>query len=186
MMVALLVYAYCVGIRSSRKIEQACQENVAFRVITGGKVPDHTTIARFRQSFEGELSELFTEVLWLCGKAGLVRVGTVVVQDQNDVRQLHPMLEKVEEELAGVGIEKRPKVAMADAGYFSEENLKKGANLELVVAPRSEGRLAQLAKEVPPPRGRIPKGVSQKDLMERKLLTKRGRGLYKLRKLVEP
>ena len=79
MMVALLLYAYCTGIRSSRKIEQACQENVAFKVITGDKVPDHTTISRFRQEFQEELAGLFTEVLWLCGRAGLVKVGTVVV-----------------------------------------------------------------------------------------------------------
>ena len=65
-MVALLLYAYCTGIRSSRKIEQACQENVAFKVITGGQVPDHTTISRFRQRFQEELAGLFTEVLWLC------------------------------------------------------------------------------------------------------------------------
>jgi len=78
MMVALLLYAYCTGIPSSRKIEGACQENVAFKVITGDKVPDHTTISRFRQKFQEELSGLFTEVLWLCGRAGLVKVGAVV------------------------------------------------------------------------------------------------------------
>jgi len=48
-------------------------------VITGNKVPDHTTISRFRRRFQEELAGLFTEVLWLCGRAGLVRVGTVVV-----------------------------------------------------------------------------------------------------------
>jgi len=78
-MVALLLYAYCTGVRSSRKIEQSCQENVAFKVITGGRVPDHTTISRFRQKFQEELAGLFTEVLWLCGRAGLVKVGTVAV-----------------------------------------------------------------------------------------------------------
>ena len=79
MLVALLLYAYCTGVRSSRKIEQACQENVAFKVITGGRVPDHTTISRFRQKFQEELAGLFAEVLWLCGRAWLVKVGTVVV-----------------------------------------------------------------------------------------------------------
>ena len=54
-------------------------QNVAFKVITGDKVPDHTTISRFRQRFQEELAGLFTEVLWLCGRAGLVRVGAVVV-----------------------------------------------------------------------------------------------------------
>jgi len=46
---------------------------VAFKVITGGRIPDHTTTSRFRQSFQEELSGLFTEVLWLYGRAGLVR-----------------------------------------------------------------------------------------------------------------
>ena len=55
-MVALLFYAYCTGVRSSRKIEQACQENVAFKVITGGRVPDHTTISRFRRTREPKQS----------------------------------------------------------------------------------------------------------------------------------
>lgn len=79
MMVALLLYAYCLGIRSSRQIERSCQENVAFKAITGGQVPDHTTVARFRKEFEEELAALFTEVLWLCGRAGLGKVGKVVV-----------------------------------------------------------------------------------------------------------
>jgi len=74
MMVALLLYAYCTGIRSSRKIEGACQENVAFKVIAGGQVPDHTTISQFRQKFREELSGLLAEVLWPCGRAGLAKV----------------------------------------------------------------------------------------------------------------
>jgi len=310
MMVALLLYAYCTGIRSSRKIEQACQENVAFKVITGGQVPDHTTISRFRQKFQEELSGLFAEVLWLCGRVGLVKVGAVVVdgtkmagnaslsanrtyqylkgevermlneaeaadaaeeaqlgeelpeelvdrkkrlarlkrakeelerlaaeeaaekerelqggegersgrerrgrkpkppdpqpdpgakvnltdpesrimkthngyvqgynaqlvvtedqiivaaevtQDQNDVRQLHPLLNRAREELEGAGIGRRPKVAVADAGYFSEENIK-GADPggpELVIAPTSDRRLARKLAEEGPPLRRPPGG----------------------------
>ena len=303
---------------------------MAFKVITGGRVPDHTTISRFRQRFQGELAGLFTEVLWLCGRAGLVRVGTVVVdgtkmagnaslsanrtyqhlkeevermlreaeaadaaeearvgeevpeelvdrnkrlerlkrakgelerlaaeerdargegegrsgrkgrgrkppdpqpdpgakvnltdpesrimkarqgyvqgynaqlvvtkdqiivaaevtQDQNDVGQLHPMLKRAEEELEGAGIGKRPKVVVADAGYFSEGNIK-GADPdgpELLVAPASDWRLVQKLVKEGPPRGRIPRGLSARELMERKLLTKRGRALYGLRKVVE-
>ena len=285
---------------------------MAFRVITGGRVPDHTTISRFRQEFQEELAGLFTEVLWLCGRAGLVKVGTVVVdgtkmadnaslsanrtyhhleeevkrmlkeaeaadaaeeaqvgeevpeelvdrnkrlarlkrakeelermaaeeaaererelrarreeeggsakrkwgrkpkppdprpepeakvnltdpesrimkarqgyvqgynaqlvvtkdqiivavevtQDQNDVRQLYPMLKRAREELEGAGIEKRPKVVVADAGYFSEENIE-GADPdgpELLVAPASDWRLVQKLVKEGPPRGRIPRG----------------------------
>src|SRR3954465_522680 len=77
MMVALLLYGYAIGERSSRRIERRCLEDVATRVICANRVPDHTTIARFRQRHEDVLAELFGEVLWLCAEAGLVRVGVV-------------------------------------------------------------------------------------------------------------
>ncbi len=79
MMVALLVYAYSLGVRSSREIERACEDRVSFRVITANQRPDHTTIARFRQEFTEEIEKLFTAVLRLCVRAGLVKVGVVVL-----------------------------------------------------------------------------------------------------------
>src|SRR5215216_2611232 len=79
MMVALLLYAYAVGERSSRRIERRCVEDVATRVICANQRPDHTTIARFRQRHEAALGGLFGEVLALCAQAGLVRVGVIAV-----------------------------------------------------------------------------------------------------------
>lgn len=79
MMVCLLLYAYCLGERSSRRIEQLCQEDVGFRVVSANQMPDHTTIARFRQRHEKELAGLFVEVLKLCREAGLLRVGRVAL-----------------------------------------------------------------------------------------------------------
>jgi hypothetical protein len=79
MMVALVLYAYAVGERSSRQIERRCVEDVAFRVIAANRAPDHTTISRFRQRHAERLAELFVQVLALCAKAGMVRVGTVAV-----------------------------------------------------------------------------------------------------------
>ena len=79
MMVALIVYAYAIGERSSRRIERRCREDVAFRVITANQAPDHATIARFRVRHERALGELFGQVLGLCADAGLVRVGVVAV-----------------------------------------------------------------------------------------------------------
>ena len=73
MMVTLLLYAYAVGERSSRQIERRCREDVAFRVITANAVPDHATIARFRERHEQALGELFVEVLRLCAEAGQAR-----------------------------------------------------------------------------------------------------------------
>jgi transposase len=79
MMVALLIYAYAIGERSSRRIERRCREDVAVRVVTANQAPDHTTIARFRQRHERPLGELFGDVLELCAEAGLVRVEVIAV-----------------------------------------------------------------------------------------------------------
>src|SRR5688572_173264 len=79
MMVALLLYAYAVGRRSSRVIERACVDDVAFRVIAANQRPDHCTIARFRQRHEAALAGLFGDVLALCADAGLVGVSVLAV-----------------------------------------------------------------------------------------------------------
>ncbi|MEA2156697.1 MAG: hypothetical protein QOE11_2837 [Solirubrobacteraceae bacterium] len=79
MMTALFLYAYAVGECSTRAIERRCVEDVAFRVITANRAPDHTTIARFRVRHEQALAGLFCDVLVLCARAGLVNVGTVAV-----------------------------------------------------------------------------------------------------------
>ena len=79
MMVALLLYCYAVGVRSSRAIERRCVEDVACRVITANRQPDHATIARFRVRHEAALSGLFFSLLGLCRQAGMVTVGTVAV-----------------------------------------------------------------------------------------------------------
>jgi Transposase domain (DUF772) len=79
MMVALLLYAYAIGERSSRRIERRCHDDVAVRVITANQAPDHTTIARFRQRHERALGELFGDVLELCAEAGLMHVEVIAV-----------------------------------------------------------------------------------------------------------
>jgi transposase len=79
MMVALLVYAYARGQRSSRVIERGCFEDIAFRVICANRQPDHTTIARFRQRHERALAALFGQVLGLCAQAGLADVAVLAV-----------------------------------------------------------------------------------------------------------
>lgn len=79
MMVALLLYAYAVGERSSRGIERRCREDVAFRVLSANQIPDHATIARFRARHERALAGTFTQVLALCAQAGLVSVGVVAL-----------------------------------------------------------------------------------------------------------
>ena len=79
MMVALLIYAYCRGVFSSRKIMQACEERLTFRVITGEDIPNFRTISDFRKLHLKELAELFIQVLQLCQKAGLVKLGHIAL-----------------------------------------------------------------------------------------------------------
>ena len=79
MLVALLLYAYARGNRSSRRIERACWEDVAYKVITSMRTPDHSTIAEFRRRHELDIAELFDDVLGLCREAGLVSVGVIAI-----------------------------------------------------------------------------------------------------------
>ncbi len=79
MMVALLLYAYSRGVYSSRRIAQACEERLDFMAVTGLQKPDFRTISDFRKRHLGALSGLFAQVLGLCRKAGLVKLGHVAL-----------------------------------------------------------------------------------------------------------
>ena len=79
MMVALLLYAYATGRRSSRVVERACVDDVAARVVAANQRPDHCTIARFRRRPKAVMAALFREVLELCAEAGLVGVAVLAV-----------------------------------------------------------------------------------------------------------
>ncbi|MFH1141372.1 MAG: IS1182 family transposase [Chloroflexota bacterium] len=347
MMVAVLLYAYCRGIRSSRKIARALEEDVGFRVVAANQQPDFRTMCRFRAEHEGDLARLFVQVLRLCRKAGLVKVGVVALDgakvaanaaldanrsykaieeevrqmlaeakkvdaeedalfgperrgdelpeglgrrverlkclqeakarlereaaeaakagqehlaqrqveevtsgkkkrgrkpkvvesapaeeakanttdpdsrimktrqgyvqgynvqaivsgdqiivavgmthEANDVQQLKPMLDIMEHSLEAAGIADRPKTVLADAGYWSEANVtscSEPEGPELLIATTKDWKQRKALREQGCPRGRIPHGLSSKERMERKLLTKRGRALYKMRGiLVEP
>ena len=349
MMVALLLYAYCTGQRSSRKIERLCETDVAFRVITGNRKPDHATIARFRRNNLKELEELFVQILRLCAEAGLVKVGVVaidgtkiaanaalaanrtheglvkelekeaakmlaeaestdaeedrqhgskrgdempeelrtqksrlarlreckerlereaaeraaeqqrkideraakeaeagqklrgrkpkepdpepppkakanvtdpesrimktrqgyvqgmnaqaattkdqiivaaeVTQEANDKRQMVPMVEKTAENLAAAGVEEKVGTALTDAGYYGEEAVKEttATGVDVLCATTKDWKQRKALRDAPPPRGRIPDNLTPMERMDRKLLTKRGRALYRLRsQTVEP
>src|SRR6266853_5351177 len=79
MMVKLLVYGYCTGRVSSRKMEKATYEDVAFRVLACNQHPDHDSIAEFRKQHLEELAKLFAQVLRMCEQAGLVKLGHVAI-----------------------------------------------------------------------------------------------------------
>ena len=79
MMVRILLYGYAVGVRSSRNIEKATYEDVAFRYLSADQHPDHDSIAEFRKVHVEMLSRLFFQALQLCQKAGLVKLGQVAL-----------------------------------------------------------------------------------------------------------
>ncbi|HEV3294033.1 MAG TPA: transposase [Streptosporangiaceae bacterium] len=82
MLAALLIYAYLQAERSSRKIEDRCQTDAAFRIVTGNRVPDHSTICRFRSAAAeegGPLEDLFVQVLFVLAAAGLGRLDVICV-----------------------------------------------------------------------------------------------------------
>jgi transposase len=79
MMVAVALHAYARGVRSSRAIERACEEDVAFRVLAANQKPDHATLARFIERHEDALAGPFGRVLSLCARAGLVQSGVVAI-----------------------------------------------------------------------------------------------------------
>jgi transposase len=79
MLLSLLIYAYCQGVRSSRQIERRCATDVVFRVLCAQDPPDHATIARFRAEHEDTFTALFTQVLLVAAESGLARLGTVAI-----------------------------------------------------------------------------------------------------------
>src|SRR5215210_996759 len=115
MMVALLLYGYAIGERSSRRLERRCVEDVATRVICANQAPDHTTIARFRQRHERGLAGLFGEVLALCADAGLVRVGVIAVDGTKVAANAAPQATRDYEQIA------REILAEADAVDAEED-----------------------------------------------------------------
>src|SRR6266480_7563496 len=79
LMIKLLIYGYCTGRMSSRKLEQATYDDVAFRVLSCNQQPDHDSIAAFRKRHLKEMGRLFVQVLQLCERAGLVKLGHVAI-----------------------------------------------------------------------------------------------------------
>jgi transposase len=154
MMVALLVYAYCVGERSSRWIERRLVEDVAFRVVAANQQPDHATIARFRANHQEAIAGLFGQVLALCARAGLLRTGLVAVDGTklaaNASRQANRTAEQLGRELAeGILAEAEATDAAEDAdevtaghhtaGTGGEDEDEKGE-----LSRRGAGRRARL------------------------------------------
>jgi len=151
MMVGLLLYGYCLGVRSSRRIERATYEDVAFRVLAGGNHPDHTRISEFRRQHQGALKGLFLQVLLLCSKAGLVKLGQVAIDGtkmqanaSKHKAMSHHRMVRLEARLVGEIEELLKKAEQAD----SEEDARFGVGEKEHDLPeelrRREDRLARL------------------------------------------
>jgi transposase len=120
LMVALILYAFATKVRSSRAIECHCRQDVAYRVITGNLVPDHATIARFIRRHERALAELFSEVLKLCDRAGLVRPGVVSIDGTRIAGNASPEVNHGFEQIARVIVAEVKAIDEAEDEEFGE------------------------------------------------------------------
>src|SRR4051794_20996981 len=177
MMVALLLYAYAIGERSSRRIERRCVEDVATRVICANLAPDHTTIARFRQRHETALAGVFGAVLALCAEAGLVRVGVVAIDGTKVHANASQHATRDYEQIAREILEQAAEIDAVEDEQFGE---RRGDELPPALATR-EGRQRWLrdarrrlderrAEEARPvPRSRAKRLVEAKRRLEEEL-----------------
>jgi transposase len=136
MMVALLLYGYCQGERSSRVIERRCVRDVGYRVIGGGLRPDHATIARFRARHEKALGGLFSQVLRLLAAEGMVSLGTISLDGTklagNAAQKANKALPQIEKLLA--------EAAAADAAEDARYGDAPGEPTPRTLARRAERR----------------------------------------------
>jgi transposase len=179
MMVAVLLYAYARGIRSSRLIERACEEDVAFRVLAAQQRPDHATIARFVERHQEAVAELFGEVLVLCARSGLVTVGVIAV----DGTKLHANACRDEnldyEQIAREVLEEARAVDAAEDELYGEargdelpEQLRTGEGRRAWLREAKRQLEAQRQKEARPvPRSRPKRLKEAKRRLEEELFT---------------
>jgi transposase len=115
MLVTVLVWAYAHGVTSSREIERLCGTDVAFRVICAGNLPDHVTFARFRGDFPEAVAAFFTEVLVLCARLGMGKLGTVALDGMKIAASASKAANRTEGKLAELAAETVAAHAAADA-----------------------------------------------------------------------
>ncbi len=145
MMVALLLYCYAIGERSSRAIERRCQLDVAVRAITANQRPDHATIARFRKRHQDALSGLFAQVLGLCAKSGLVWLGVIALDGTKIKANASGLANRTHEQIAKELLREAEEIDEQEDRLFGEA---RGDELpeELADARSRKARL-QAAKE---------------------------------------
>jgi transposase len=144
MLATVLVWAYAHGITSSRRIEELCRTDVAFRLICAGNLPDHVTFARFRSDFPDATAAFFTEVLILCARLGMGRLGTVALDGMKIAANASKAANRTEEGLRKLAEEAVAAHAAADAAEDAlfGEGLRGDEVPEAAWSPRSRaGRI---------------------------------------------
>jgi len=168
MMVALLLYAYARGIRSSRVIERCCEEDVAFRVLAAQQRPDHATIARFIERHQDAIAGLFGEVLTLCAKQGLARIGVIAVDGTKIPANASRDANRDYEQLAREILEEAKAVDAAEDELYGDargdelpEHLRTGEGRRAWLREAKRRLEEQRAKEARPISGDRPKRLKE-------------------------
>jgi transposase len=142
-LLAVLLYGYAIGVRSSRQLQRRCIEDLAFRVLAGNQAPDHVTIARFRVRHQQALAGFLVQSLRLCAAAGLVRLGVVALDGTkvaaNAASTASHTLDKLEREVAEI----LRQAAEADEREDLEHGNARGDELPEALASKAD-RLARL------------------------------------------
>src|SRR6266508_3063044 len=143
LLLAVLLYGYCLGVRSSRQLERRCTEDLAFRILAANHIPDHVTIAWFRARHETALAGILVALLKLCAAAGLVRLGLVALDGTkvaaNAANRANRTLAKLQDEVAQMLRE----AAETDQAEDRQHGPTRGDELPAELASPS-GRLARL------------------------------------------
>lgn len=147
MMLTLLLYAYCVGLRSSRRIAAACRSDLAFKAICVDVVPAHDAIGRFRADHEAAITDVFVDVLILCAQAGLASLGTIAIDgtkigsdaalDQNrSLASIRAEVERIMAEAADADEHDPPQPPLS--GELPDELARRGTRLERLRAAAAQ------------------------------------------------
>jgi hypothetical protein len=151
MMLKLVIYAYSIGVTSSREIERRCQVDVAFRWLSANTAPDYRSVSRFRRRHLEALDDLFAQVLVLCANAGLIKLGRIALDGTKldasaskhtamSYGRLVTRIPEVEAEVARLLAEAEAVDAAEDAEFGAD---RRGDELPAELATR-EGRLAKM------------------------------------------
>jgi transposase len=145
MMVSVLLYAYCTGERSSRRIERRLVEDVAVRVVAANQRPDHATLARFRRRHQDAIAGLFAQVLGLCVDAGLVDAGVVAIDGTKIAANASFFANRDQEALSAELAEPVAQDATAAARRVAERVLAEAEQVDAAEddedGPEQQGRL---------------------------------------------